>query len=69
MFDHGNSEYMIDEDNNKVTSHTNSKVPFIVCKKNIKLKDGKLGDVAPTVLKLMDIEVPDEMTGDNLIID
>jgi len=69
MSDHGNSEYMIDEDNNIVTSHTNSKVPFIVCKKNIKLKDGKLGDVAPTILKLMDIEVPDEMTGDNLIID
>lgn len=66
--DHGNSEYMIDENGNRVTSHSTNKVPLII-NKNFKLKDGKLSDLAPTILKLMNLEIPKEMTGDILIID
>lgn len=65
--DHGNSDYMIDEENRIVTSHSTSKVPFIVMKDSIKLKDGKLGDIAPTILYLNNIEIPEEMTGSVLI--
>jgi 2,3-bisphosphoglycerate-independent phosphoglycerate mutase len=66
--DHGNCEYMLDDNNNVVTSHTTNRVPFIICNKNIKVKDGKLGDIAPTMLKLIGIEIPNEMTG-NILID
>ncbi len=65
--DHGNCEYMLDKDNKMVTSHTTNKVPFIVCNKNYSLKNGKLGDIAPTILKIMKIDIPKEMTGDILI--
>ena len=65
--DHGNCEYMLDENDNPVTSHTTNKVPFVVCKENIRVEEGKLSDIAPTILNLMDIEVPVEMTGNNLI--
>lgn len=65
--DHGNCDYMIDKDSNEVTSHSTSKVPFIVTKENIEVKDGKLADVAPTILKLLYTDIPDEMTGDILI--
>ena len=67
--DHGNCELMKDDEGNIITSHTTNKVPFIVCKKGIKLKDGKLGDIAPTILKIMGIEVPIEMTGEVLWIE
>ena len=65
--DHGNCDYMLDENNNVVTSHSTSLVPFIVNKENIKLKDGKLGDIAPTMLDLLNLEIPEEMTGNSLI--
>lgn len=65
--DHGNCEYMLDEFDNPITSHTTNKVPFIVCKKNIHLSDGVLADIAPTILNLLDIEIPSEMTGKPLI--
>jgi 2,3-bisphosphoglycerate-independent phosphoglycerate mutase len=65
--DHGNCEYMLDENNNIVTSHTTNPVPFIVCDKSVTLKNGKLGDIAPTMLKIMHIEIPKEMTGNVLI--
>lgn len=65
--DHGNCEYMLDENDNPVTSHSTNKVPFIVCKKDIDLMDGKLSDIAPTMLKLMNLDVPCEMTGNILI--
>jgi 2,3-bisphosphoglycerate-independent phosphoglycerate mutase len=65
--DHGNCEYMLDDNNNIITSHTTNPVPFIVCDKSVALKDGKLGDIAPTMLKLMNIEIPKEMTGNVLI--
>ncbi len=58
--DHGNCERMIDENNNVVTSHTNNKVPLIVCK-NVNCNVKKLSDIAPFILKLMNLEIPDEM--------
>ena len=64
--DHGNCDYMIDENNHVVTSHSTNQVPFVVTT-NIELQDGKLGDIAPTILKLLDLEIPSEMTGENLI--
>ena len=65
--DHGNSEYMIDENNNPVTSHTTNKVPFIVCDKNLQLNEGRLSDIAPTMLELLRLGKPKEMTGESLI--
>lgn len=65
--DHGNCELMIDENNNVITSHTTNKVPFIICNENYYPKDGKLGDIAPTILKLMDLDIPKEMSRDLLI--
>lgn len=66
--DHGNCEEMIDENNEPMTAHTTNLVPFIITKENIKLENGKLGDIAPTILKLLDLHQPSEMTGKNLII-
>lgn len=66
--DHGNCDIMLDDDNNVITSHTTSPVPFIITKKGIDLKDGKLADIAPTMLDLLNIEKPSEMTGESLII-
>jgi 2,3-bisphosphoglycerate-independent phosphoglycerate mutase len=65
--DHGNCEEMLDENNNVLTAHTTNPVPFIVTNKNISLVPGKLGDIAPTILELMNIEKPIEMTGVSLI--
>lgn len=65
--DHGNCELMIDEEENVITSHTTNKVPFIICDENYQVKDGKLGDIAPTILKIMNLEIPEEMTGNSLI--
>ena len=65
--DHGNSDTMLDENDNIITSHSLSKVPFIITDKNYKLEDGKLGDIAPTILSYMNIVVPEEMSGNSLI--
>ncbi len=67
--DHGNSDFMINEDGSPNTAHTTNLVPCILVDKEYKgnLKDGKLGDLAPTILKLMGLEAPEEMTGDILI--
>ena len=66
--DHGNCDMMWDENHNPVTSHTTNPVPCIITKEGIKLSDGVLADVAPTMLDLMGIEIPKEMTGKSLII-
>lgn len=66
--DHGNCEFMIDENGDIVTSHTTNKVPLIICtNKNIKLSNGKLSDVAPTILNIMGLVKPKSMTGKSLI--
>ena len=58
---------MLDENDNIVTSHSTSKVPFIITDTNYTLKNGKLSDIAPTILDIMGLEIPKEMTGDSLI--
>lgn len=65
--DHGNCEVMIDENDAVVTSHTTNPVPFIICDKKYSVKNGKLGDIAPTILQILGIKIPEEMTGKSLI--
>lgn len=65
--DHGNCEVMRNKDGSINTSHTMNRVPFIITDKTLKLKDGKLSDIAPTILYLMGKEVPKEMTGNILV--
>lgn len=71
LADHGNADIMVDENGKPVTTHTTSKVPFIVCDKNIEVKDGgDLTNVAPSILDYMDIAVPKEMQElESIIID
>jgi len=66
--DHGNAEQMAEEDGSPHTAHTTNKVPFIFISKNssLKLKDGILADIAPTILSYMGIKKPKEMTGESL---
>ncbi|WP_143959391.1 2,3-bisphosphoglycerate-independent phosphoglycerate mutase [Litoribacter populi] len=67
--DHGNSDMMINEDGTPNTAHTTNLVPCIMVDPvdNLEVKDGKLGDLAPTILKLMGVDIPAEMTGDVLL--
>ena len=66
--DHGNSEVMKNPDGSPNTAHTTNPVPLILMDKEVKeIKDGKLGNIAPTILKLMGIQQPDLMTEDPLI--
>ncbi|OEK02831.1 phosphoglycerate mutase (2,3-diphosphoglycerate-independent) [Roseivirga sp. 4D4] len=67
--DHGNSDIMINADGSPNTAHTTNLVPCILVDKDIKpeMTDGKLGDLAPTILKLMGVDIPSEMTGDFLL--
>lgn len=69
--DHGNSDYMINSDGSPNTAHTTNPVPCIFVAndtKGIQLKNGKLADIAPTILNLMQIQPSTEMTGNNLIM-
>ena len=67
--DHGNAEQMIDPSDKSVfTAHTTNVVPLVVAGLgDIKLKPGRLADLAPTMLDIMDMEIPKEMTGESLI--
>jgi len=66
--DHGNCDVMINEDNTPCTTHTTNKVPFIVTRKDISLKEsGKLADIAPTILSLLNLPIPVEINGESLI--
>ena len=67
--DHGNSDYMINEDGSPNTAHTLNPVPFFIIDKDWKgnLRPGKLGDIAPTILTMMQLPIPKEMTGEVLI--
>ena len=69
--DHGNADVMLDADGNVVTAHSLNQVPLIhIAKEPKTLKSGgKLADIAPTMLKLMDVPIPKEMTGNVLIAD
>lgn len=67
--DHGNSDYLINEDGSPNTAHTLNPVPFFIIDNVWKgsLKPGKLADIAPTILTMMEIPIPKEMTGNVLI--
>ncbi|SHI57308.1 phosphoglycerate mutase [Cruoricaptor ignavus] len=69
LADHGNSDVMINPDGTPNTQHSTNLVPLIVMDKDRtwKVQDGKLGDMAPTILTAMGIEIPEIMTGDVLI--
>jgi 2,3-bisphosphoglycerate-independent phosphoglycerate mutase len=68
LADHGNSEYMVNNDGSVNTAHTTNLVPCILVDNDYQhIADGKLGDVAPTILKLLGIEKPAIMTGNVLI--
>ncbi len=71
LADHGNADCMINEDGSPNTAHTTQPVPFHIVSRNITdlgLKNGVLGDVAPTILDWMKIPKPTEMTGQSLLI-
>lgn len=68
LADHGNSEFMVNRDGSANTAHTTNLVPCILVGTDFKtIADGKLGDVAPTILKIMGIEKPEIMTGNALV--
>ena len=65
--DHGNADCMFDESGKVNTAHTTNPVPFLVTCEDKKLDDGRLADIAPTILELMGIPQPMEMTGRSLL--
>lgn len=65
--DHGNCENMIEPDGTPNKMHTTNKVPFIICDKKYKLNEGNLCDIAPTILDILNMPKPTEMTGKTLI--
>jgi len=68
LADHGNADYMVNEDGSPNTAHTTNLVPCILIDKDYKhIRDGKLGDIAPTILKLINIKSPEIMSGDVLV--
>ena len=67
--DHGNADCMINPDGKINTQHTTNPVPFVVCCDGVRLRDGgRLSDIAPTMLDIMNIEKPNVMSGSSLII-
>ncbi len=67
--DHGNADRMIDTDGSAFTAHTTNPVPFVVIGKDCTLREGgKLCDIAPTILKLMELPQPEEMDGTSIIL-
>lgn len=66
--DHGNADCLLLRDGSYCTSHTLNPVPFIVCGADVRLRNGRLSDIVPTMLELMGLEKPPEMTGESLII-
>ncbi|MDT3404868.1 2,3-bisphosphoglycerate-independent phosphoglycerate mutase [Mucilaginibacter terrae] len=66
--DHGNADYMINDDGSPNTAHTTNLVPCILIDNDYKqIADGKLGDIAPTVLKMLGVAIPEAMTGNVLV--
>jgi 2,3-bisphosphoglycerate-independent phosphoglycerate mutase len=68
--DHGNADFLINEDGTPNTAHTLNPVPLFIIDSSWKgnIKEGKLGDLAPTILYMMGLPIPSEMTG-NILID
>lgn len=69
LADHGNADVMVNSDGSPNTQHSTNLVPVILVQKENKfnLKNGKLGDIAPTILNLMSLPIPEEMTGEILL--
>ena len=67
--DHGNADCMVDEQGNVVTAHSLNQVPLLhIADKPVQLADGgRLCDIAPTMLELMGLPIPEEMTGKSLV--
>jgi 2,3-bisphosphoglycerate-independent phosphoglycerate mutase len=68
--DHGNSEKMAGPDGKPFTAHTTNPVRLLLLddsRKGVRLREGRLGDVAPTILELMGLEKPVQMTGRSLL--
>ncbi len=65
--DHGNAERMSDANGEPFTAHTTNLVPFYIVGASVQLRDGRLADIAPTMLDLMGLEKPAEMDGETLI--
>jgi 2,3-bisphosphoglycerate-independent phosphoglycerate mutase len=65
--DHGNSDEVVTLEGKPMTSHTTNPVPVIVTKSGVEVHDGILADLAPTMLDLLGIEPPKEMTGKSII--
>ena len=67
--DHGNADYMINPDGTPNTAHSLNPVPLFIIDKDWRgsIKPGKLGDIAPTILHMMNLERPKEMTGEILV--
>lgn len=70
LADHGNAEFMVNADGSPNTAHTTALVPCFLIAANgkLKLRDGKLGDIAPTLLHLMGLDIPEAMDGENLTV-
>ena len=66
--DHGNADKMYEADGSPFTAHTTNPVPFVVCGYDCELREGgKLCDIAPTMLKIMNLDQPAEMTGESIV--
>ena len=66
--DHGNADFTINSNGTPNTAHSTNPVPCFAINTGFdKIEDGKLGDIAPTILKIMGVETPEEMTGNILI--
>ena len=66
--DHGNAEVMLQPDGSPMTAHTTNPVPFILCGAGTELREGRLADIAPTILDVMGLACPPEMDGKTLIV-
>ncbi|MBR5922231.1 MAG: 2,3-bisphosphoglycerate-independent phosphoglycerate mutase, partial [Clostridia bacterium] len=67
--DHGNADRMVDTDGSPFTAHTTNPVPFsVIGKECILRKGGRLCDISPTILSILNIEQPKEMDGKSIII-
>ncbi len=66
--DHGNADYMINDDGTPNTAHSTNLVPCIIIDKDVThVMDGKLGDIAPTILKMIGVPIPEKMSGNVLV--